>query len=117
MHRDVNPAVLRFGTMFALTGATAYAVAVDWSSPIRTAVTLGFLLFVPGLALMAVLGVKDLLHRWAFATGVSLALETTIGLGLLYAGGFSVDRALAIIVVVTIAALGVAVMRERRPGA
>jgi uncharacterized membrane protein len=111
MDRRVERVVLRLSAMLALTSATTFAVAIDWDSPIRTTLVLGFLLFVPGLALAALLGVEDPLHRWALATGVSLAVETATGLGLLYAGWFSVDRVLAIVGTITLAALVVTVVR------
>lgn len=117
MDRDLTPVVLRSCAMLAVTSAAALAVAVDWDSPIRTALVLGFLLFVPGLALAALLGVEDPLHRWALATGVSLAVETAAGLGLLYAGWFSVDRVLAVVATITEAVLAVTFVRALGAGA
>jgi uncharacterized membrane protein len=105
--------VLRICAMLAVTSGTAFAVALDWDSPIRTTLALGFMLFVPGLALTALLGVTDTLQRWALATAVSLAVETATGLVLLYAGGFSPDRVLAIVVALTVAALAVTLIRAQ----
>jgi uncharacterized membrane protein len=109
--RHVERVLLRLSAMLAVTSAATLAVAMDWDSPIRTMLVLGFLLFVPGLALAALLGVEDLLHRWALATGVSLAVETATGLALLYGGWFSADRVLAIVGTITLAALVVTLVR------
>jgi uncharacterized membrane protein len=111
MDRHVERFLLRLSAMLAVTSAAALAVAIDWDSPIRTMLVLGFLLFVPGLALAALLGVEDLLHRWAMATGVSLAVETATGLALLYTGWFSVDRVMAIVGTITLAALVLTLVR------
>lgn len=67
----------------------AAVVAAGWDSPIRTALALGFLLFVPGLALTTLLRIRDPLHQLAIATGASLAIETLVATALLCAGAFS----------------------------
>jgi uncharacterized membrane protein len=113
MDGHMDRLVLRTCAMLAVTSATAFAVALDWNSPIRTTLALGFMLFVPGLALTALLGVTDTLRRWALATAVSLAVETAAGLALLYAGGFSADRVLAIVVVLTVAVLAATLIRAQ----
>lgn len=115
--RLVNPVVLRSAALLLVTCGTVGAFAANWESPVRTAVALAFLLFVPGLAVVEMLGVRETLHRWALATGVSLALETAAGLVLLYAGAFSPGRALSIVASVTIVAIGIALGRARRTAA
>lgn len=94
--------------------AAALAFATDWDSPIRIVLVLGFLLFVPGLAIAELLGIREPLRQLAIAAGASLAVETLVGIGLLYAGLFSARSAFAIVVVLTVAAVAGAALRARR---
>lgn len=100
--------------MLALVSAAcAAAFAADWQSPLRVALSLAFLLFVPGLAIADLLGVTDHLERLAIATGASLALETLVAVALIYAGVFSGGLALGIVVGVTLVAAAGGVLRAR----
>jgi uncharacterized membrane protein len=110
----VDAVVLRSGALLAVAAAAAVAFAADWDSPVRTVLGLGFLLFVPGLAIAEMLAIRDPLNRLALATGASLAVETVAGLALLYAGAFSEGRTLAIVLAVTVGSIAVALRRHRR---
>lgn len=98
--------------------AAMVAIAVDWESPLRVALTLAVFLFVPGLALAELLEIRDPVQRLAIATGASLAIETLVAVALLYAGLFSAEAASAVVVGLTCVALLAAVLwRDRRvPG-
>lgn len=92
--------------------ATLVVVTADWQSPIRVALTIGYLLFVPGLALAEVLEIDDPVLRLALASGASLALEALVAVVLLYAGLFSPEAACAIVVGFTCLALLLALLRR-----
>jgi uncharacterized membrane protein len=94
------------------TGAIALALLVaDWRSPVRVALALAFLLFGPGLAVAELLSVPDIAQRLALATGLSLAVETLVGLALLYAGAYSGGLTFAIVLVLSAAVLAAAFVR------
>lgn len=103
-------AVVSIGLLLA-TGACVVAFAADVQGPVRTVVALGFLLFVPGLALAELLPVQGLAQRLAIATGASLALETLIAVTLIYAGAYTTGLTLAIVAAITLAALLAALVR------
>ena len=113
MH-EAKPFALRPVALLVVTAATALFFAADLESPVRVAFGLAFMLFVPGLAIAEVLGVSDTVHRLAIATGASIALETLVGLTLLYAGVFTVGRAFAIVIDVTALLLLAALYRAYR---
>jgi uncharacterized membrane protein len=102
-----------------LAVATAVAYAANWDSGVRVALALVFVLFVPGLALGELLEIDRPFERLAIATAASLALETIVALVLVYASAYSTGRALAIVIVLTFAALAVVLLRalaRRRRG-
>jgi uncharacterized membrane protein len=113
---DLRPLALRAGLIVLLTAGCAIAVASGGRSPLRTVFSVGFLLFGPGLALAELLEIGDLAQRLTIATGASLALDTLLALGLVYAGAFSVGLAIGILAAITLAVLGVAVLRARGGG-
>jgi uncharacterized membrane protein len=88
--------------------------AIGWVSPLRVVAVLVFLLFGPGLAVAELLDVRDVAQRLAIATGVSLAVETLVGLALLYAGAFSAELTLAIVLALSALLLAVAWLRATR---
>jgi uncharacterized membrane protein len=98
-----------------LVGGTAAAVsALGWHSPVRVVLALAFLLFCPGLALGELLDVREPVQRLALATAASLALETLVGVALLYAGAYSAELAFAIVLALSGAILAAAVVRAVR---
>jgi uncharacterized membrane protein len=87
-------------------------IAIGWESPLRVVLALVFLLFGPGLAIAELLEVSDAVQRLAVATGVSLALETVIALGLLYAGAYSAGLTFAIVLGLSLILLAIAILRQ-----
>jgi uncharacterized membrane protein len=108
---------LRSIATLLLTIASVLAVVADWRSPVRSVLALGFLLFAPGLAITEMLAIREPFQRLALATAGSLALDTVVGVTLLYAGAFSINLALALLAGLVVAALVVAIVRARRSAA
>jgi uncharacterized membrane protein len=107
--------VLLHAAAILLVGGSAGAVfALGWHSPVRVVLALAFLLFGPGLALAELLEIRDPVQRLAVATGASLALETIVGVALLYAGAYSAGLAFAIVLGLSAGALAAAVVRTAR---
>jgi uncharacterized membrane protein len=110
----ISPRLARGLRLLALAlaaTATMAAIARDWQSPVRTALTLAFALFVPGLALAELLEIEDTMQRLAIATGASIAVETLVAVALLYTGLFSADAACAVIFGLTCVTLLAAALR------
>ena len=103
----------RLVAIAAVALATLVVVQVDWDSPVRVALTLAFVLFVPGLALAELLEGDDPVQRWTLATGASLGLETLVAVTLLYAWVFSPMAVLSIAVALTCLGLLTAALRRR----
>lgn len=111
MDREVQRVVITAAGSLLAAGACVAVFAADLQGPVRTVVALGFLLFVPGLALAELLPVRGPAQRLAIATGASLGLETVIAVTLIYAGVYSTGLALAIVVGVTLTAVLAALVR------
>jgi uncharacterized membrane protein len=110
--------LVRSALLSAVSVAATVASGAGWASPVRIVLVLAFLLFMPGLALAEMLEVRDPLRQMALATGASLALETLVGLVLVYAGAFSTQRTMLIVLALTLIAVVVSVVRTwRRRGA
>jgi uncharacterized membrane protein len=110
--------LLHSGGILLVGGATAAVFAGGWHSPVRVVLALTFLLFGPGLALGELLDVREPVQRLALATGASLALETLVGVALVYTGAYSAELAFAIVLALSGAILAAAVVRTvrtRRP--
>ncbi len=108
--------VLLLPALALMTFAALVVVAADWHSPIRTAITLAFLLFVPGTALAELLDVGDALQRIAIAPAASLAIETLVATALLWAGIFSVGGATVAVCAITCGLLLGCLRRPDDPG-
>ena len=100
--------------LLAATAACAIAIDVDWHSPVRTVVALGFLLFVPGLALAELLEIRDHVQRITIATAGSLAFETLLAVTLVYVHDFSIHLMLGVLYGVTAGVVAVAFIRSAR---
>ena len=98
-------------------GLAGVLMAVGSESPVRVVFALAFLLFGPGLAVTDLLDVQDIAQRLAIATGISLATEALIGLGLLYAGAYSPGLTFAIVLALTAVLLTIALVRAARGAA
>jgi hypothetical protein len=75
-------------------------------APLRPLVALWFLAVCPGMALVRLLGLQDLLSEVVLAIAVSLSLETIVALIMIYTGAWSPQRSLDIIVGITLAGAG-----------
>jgi hypothetical protein len=110
----VRRVTLRAAVILLVGGAAGALFATGWQSPVRVVLVLGFLLFGPGLALGELLELRDAVQRLAVATGASLALETIVALGLIYAGAYSPELGFAIVFGISAGALAAAVVRTVR---
>ena len=110
--RRRKPVVLRSASLLLLTAGTVIGYAAGWHSPVRVVVALSFMLFVPGWALVELLAIRDPLHQLMLATSVSIALETAVGLILLYAGAFTITNSLAVVASLTILVIAATLVRE-----
>jgi hypothetical protein len=111
---DVRRVLLHSGGILLVGGAAAAVFAAGWHSPVRVVLALAFLLFCPGLALAELLDVREPVLQLALATGASLALETLVGVALLYAGVYSAELAFAVVLALSAAILAAAVVRAVR---
>ena len=109
--RDLRHVALTSLGLLLATAGCLVAFAADAGGPLRTVLALGFMLFVPGLALAELLPVRGLAQRLAIATGASLATETLVGVTLIYAGAYTSGLALSIVAALTLAALLAALVR------
>ena len=78
------PAVIATSAIVAL--AVTYAGA---GGPVRALVALWFLAVCPGMALVRLLDLRDVLAELMLAIAVSLSLETIVATTLVYAGGWT----------------------------
>ena len=98
----------------ALPGALALAAlaaqAVHAGSPLRAVVVLVFLVLAPGYAVVRLLRLPDRLVELTLAVALSIALDSLVALGYLYAGLAWIAWTLATLVALTVgaSALGLA---------
>ena len=92
--------------------AVTYAGA---TGPVRPLVALWFLAVCPGMALVRLLGLRDLLAELVLAVAVSLSLETIVATALVYAGSWSPQTTLDVFAGIALAgaAAQTAVARRR----
>ena len=100
MIRRYEPALLLLWTM--ITAALAFS---DLQSPIRSAFALTFLAFVPGLALLRLVGFEDYTVRLLLALPTSLALAAIVSATLVYSGLPSWDLGLSVLVAIAVGAV------------
>ncbi len=105
--------MLRLVGLVLVTPAASLAFATDWDSPIRVGLVLSFMLFVPGLVVAESREIRDPMLQFATAVAATLAVETLIGMALVYAGLFSAGLAFAVVVGITVAAVAAAGIRVR----
>ncbi len=87
-----------------LLSATALGVLVvaDLQSPIRAIVALGFLFLGPGMAFVPLLRIEDLLTELSLGVALSLSLDALVAGTMLYAGLWSPEWGLALLIVVSV---------------
>jgi hypothetical protein len=105
----------RYLMLLGFTAVAAASYSTNWHSPVRVAVTVVFLLFLPGLALAELAPLTQPVERLVVAIGVSLALETLLAVAFLYAGLFTPGRVFAVVLVATAAFTAVVAFRARQP--
>lgn len=93
----VWPVVLMLSTL-----AVSLAAFQNWQSPLRPLITLWFMAICPGMALLRVFGLRPTIAGWTLAIAFSLALDTAVGIALLYSGRWSWQVGLAILATITI---------------
>jgi hypothetical protein len=72
--------------------------ANDVASPLRSAITLWFLVFCPGLAFIPLLQLREFLYELVLMVALSLALALLVATGVLYAGLWSPQLILRILI-------------------
>jgi hypothetical protein len=97
---------------FSALGA-ALAVALDWPVPLRPALVIGFVAICPGMAIVRLLRLDSILIELALAIAVSLALAGLLASALVYAGLWSPNVVLELLVVIAVGGL-VLGLRQRR---
>ena len=95
--RWIWPTVLLFSTL-----AVSLAAFLDWQSPLRPLITLLFMAVCPGMALLRVFGLRLPVSGWTLAIAFSLALDSAVGIALLYAGRWSWQTGLIILISITV---------------
>ena len=93
---------------------SSIAVALDLDSPLRTAVTIAFLAFGPGLAIAGLLALRDPVEQISIAIGASFAIETLVAITLFYLEVYSYELAFGIIAAITTTALAAGLLRAVR---
>jgi hypothetical protein len=88
--------------IFAL--AACLAVFLDAPVPLRSSVTLLFLVFIPGLAVVRFLRLTDPVLRLSLAVATSLALDVVVSIVMIYAGSWTPRTALVGIAAVAVIA-------------
>lgn len=95
--RWIWPAVLLLSTL-----AVSLAAFLEWQSPFRPLITLWFMAVCPGMALLRVFGLRLPVSGWTLAIAFSLALDSAVGIALLYAGRWSWQTGLIILISITV---------------
>lgn len=113
-HPTLREVELRSAAILLLTVGCVAAIASVSNPPIRVVLSLGFLLFGPGLALAELLEIRDLAQRVAIATAASLSIGTLVAVTLALAHAFSMPLAIGILVALTVSIVGVALFRAFR---
>lgn len=92
----------------ALLGASAAGAALvslaDVQAPIRTVLTLWFLLVCPGMACVRLLRLGRPLYEWSLAIALSLALDMLVAEAPLYLGWWSPRASLLLLLWLTVGA-------------
>jgi hypothetical protein len=89
---------------FSALGA-ALAVALDWPAPLRPALIIWFVAICPGMAIIRLLRLDSLLVELTLAIALSLALAGLIASALVYAGLWSPNLVLELLVVTAVGGL------------
>ena len=96
----------------SLSVGALVAVSSDSSSALRPLVVAAFLLFVPGTALVRLFGFRELAVDVALGCALSVALAGAVAGALLVIGRWTPSIGLAVLVTLTIGAVGVELGRR-----
>lgn len=86
----------------------------DIESPLRPVISLWFLFFCPGMAIVRLVGVDEMGVELTLAVAVSLALDSLVALVMLYAGWWSPKGSLGVLIGVSFAGAGLQIIRSRQ---
>lgn len=81
---------------------TAIVTFGDVESPVRPLIAFWFLLICPGMAIVPFLGIREGISQLTLAIALSLALDALVSISLLYAGLWSPDIMLAVLISVSL---------------
>jgi O-antigen/teichoic acid export membrane protein len=95
----MNNMNLKWSTLITVTAALAIlSLSTPVSLGVRPLLTIGFLLFCPGMAFIQLLQFKDLVQELVLAVALSLALDLLVAAAILYAGLWSPTLIMLILV-------------------
>lgn len=106
--RALWPPVLLFSALLA--GVLAFA---NLDSPLRAVIVLWFMLVCPGLALVRLIRLADPVAELAVGVAASVALATLVASALLYAGLWSPQAVLAVLIGATVTGVALDLRRRR----
>jgi len=92
---------------------TAVLAVSDGVTPARVVVVAGFLLFVPGFAVSGGVTLDDWKTLFTLAVGLSITLDMFVAQGLVWVGAWSAERAMVVLLAVSIAGLSLQSVRRR----
>ncbi|MGZ4304073.1 MAG: hypothetical protein ACXVFQ_18560 [Solirubrobacteraceae bacterium] len=98
--------------MVASSLALALALVVGAHGPVRGALALWFFLTCPGMAIIGLLDIKDLLAEVLLAVALSIAIGMLSALAMALAHAWSADAATAALVVLTLLGARAQVVRR-----
>ena len=104
-------------TVIAASALAALGVTyAGIGTPLRPLVALWFLAVCPGMALVRLLGLRDLLSELVLAIAVSLSLETIVASIMIYAGRWSPQLSLDVFVGIALVGAGAQALLRRGGG-
>lgn len=97
--RIAQPIALKWSTIITLSAvAVEFAVNGDLTTPLRPLITLWFLIICPGMAFVQLLQIRDPLYETVLAVALSLVMSLGVAATTLYAGFWSPELILLILV-------------------
>ena len=98
------------------SAAIAILTYAGVESPVRVAFAFWFLLVCPGMALVRLLRLKDVIVELTLAVALSLALDALVASALVYTGLWSSKSSLAILIAISIAGAAAQLKRAMDDG-
>jgi uncharacterized membrane protein len=90
------------------------AVVSDLGSPIRPLISFWFLLTCPGMAFVRLLRVEGRLTELTLAIGLSIAIDTIVAEAMLYAGAWSPNWILVVLICISIGGAVLQIISARK---